>query len=91
MANWSKQYEAASAKGDIMRGLGFSAMKSNNLDDRDMIDNLETLVDAQIQLERENTKIQKGKSSIRGMWLGAAVTWAGWFIGSIIKAKLNKK
>ena len=90
MANWSKQYEAASAKGDIMRRLGFSAMKSNNLDDRDVIDNLEELVNAQIELERANTKIQKGKSSIRGMWLGAAVTWAGWFIGSIIKAKLNK-
>ena len=63
MANWDKQYEAASAKGDIMRRLGFSAMKSNNLDDRDVIDNLEELVNAQIQLERENTKIQKTKSN----------------------------
>ena len=91
MANWDKQYEAASAKGDIMRRLGFSAMKSNNLDDRDVIDNLEELVNAQIQLERENTKIQKTKSRTRGMWLGAAITWVGLIVGTVIKVKFNKK
>lgn len=91
MANWSKQYDAASAKGDIMRGLGFSAMKSNNLDDRDVIDNLEKLVDAQIQLERKNASIQRDKGYCIGLFLGAAATYAGWIVGSVIKAKLNKK
>ena len=91
MANWDKQYAAYSVKGDITRSLGFAAMKSNNLDDRDVIDNLETLVDEQIRLERENTKIQKVKSSTRGMWLGAAITWASIIVGTVIKAKLNKK
>lgn len=91
MANWGKQYAAASTKGDIMRGLGFSAMKSNNLDDRDVIDNLETLVDAQIQLERKNASIQRDKGYCIGLFLGTAATYAGWIVGSVIKAKLNKK
>ena len=92
MANWDKQYTANSVKADIARSLCFATLKSDDIDNREKLTNtLETLVDEQIELERANTKIQKGKSSIRGMWLGAAVTWAGWFIGSIIKAKLNKK
>lgn len=91
MANWDKQYAAASTKGDVMRALGFSVMESINLDDRDVIDNLETLVDEQIRLERKNTEIQRYKGYYIGLFLGTAATYAGWFVGSVIKAKLNKK
>ena len=92
MANWDKQYEAASTKGDVMRALGFATLKCDDINDREeMTNNLEELVNAQIRLERENTKIQKTKSSTRGMWLGAAITWAGIIVGTVIKAKLNKK
>lgn len=91
MANWSKQYDAASAKGDIMRGLGFSAMKSNNLDDRDVIDNLEKMVDAQIQLERKNASIQRDKGYCIGLFFGAAATYTGLLIGIISKTYRNKK
>lgn len=91
MANWDKQYAAISTKGDVMRALGFSAMKSNNLDDRDVIDNLETLVDEQIRLERKNASIQRDKGYCIGLFIGAAATYTGLLIGIISKIYRNKK
>lgn len=92
MANWSKQYEAASAKGDIMRALGFATLKCDDIDNREGYTNdLEELVDSQIQLERKNASIQRDKGYCIGLFLGTAATYAGWIVGSIIKAKFNKK
>ena len=92
MANWNKQYKAASTKGDIVRALGFATLKCDNIDDReDMTNKLEELVDAQIQLESKNAGIQRYKGYYIGLFLGTAATYAGWIVGSVIKAKLNKK
>lgn len=92
MANWDKQYAATSTKGDVMRALGFATLKCDNIDDREeTTNNLEELVNAQIQLERKNAEIQRDKGYYIGLFLGTAATYAGWFVGSVIKAKLNKK
>lgn len=92
MANWNKQYTAAATKGDIMRMLGFATLKCDGINDREeMTNNLETLVDEQIRLERKNTEIQREKGYYIGLFLGTAATYAGWIVGSVIKAKLNKK
>ena len=92
MANWNKQYAATSTKSDVMRALGFATLKCDDINDREeMTNNLEELVDAQIRLERENTKIQRDKGYCIGLFVGAAATYVGWFVGGVIKAKLNKK
>lgn len=92
MANWNKQYAAASAKGDVMRALGFATLKCDNIDNREGYTNdLEELVDAQIQLERKNASIQRDKGYYIGLFLGAAATYAGMLIGIISKTYRNKK
>lgn len=92
MANWNKQYEDASTKGDVMRALGFVTLACDDIDNREeMTNNLEELVDAQIRLERKNAEIQRDKGYYIGLFLGTAATYAGWIVGSVIKAKLNKK
>ena len=92
MANWGKQYAATSTKCDVMRSLGFATLKCDDINDREeMTNNLETLVDEQIRLERKNAEIQRDKGYCIGLFIGAAATYAGWFVGSVIKAKLNKK
>ena len=92
MANWDKQYAATSTKGDVMRALGFATLQCDDINDREeMTNNLETLVDEQIRLERKNASIQRDKGYCIGLFIGAAATYAGWIIGSVIKAKFNKK
>ena len=92
MANWGKQYADASTKGDVMRALSFATLKCDDIDDREeTTNNLEELVDSQIQLERKNASIQRDKGYCIGLLLGTAATYAGWIVGSVIKAKLNKK
>ena len=93
MANWNKQYKAASTKGDITRALGFATLEtleSDNLN-RELTNDLEKLVDEQIALERRNTEVQREKGCLVGMLLGAAATYAGLFIGIITNAYRNKK
>lgn len=92
MANWGKQYAAASTKGDVMRALGFATLKCDNIDNREeMTNNLETLVDEQIRLERKNASIQRDKGYCIGLFLGAAATYTGLLIGIISKTYRNKK
>ena len=92
MANWNKQYAATSTKCDVMRALGFATLKCDDINDREERTNdLETLVDEQIRLERKNAEIQRDKGYCIGLLVGTAATYVGWFVGGVIKAKFNKK
>ena len=82
MAKWNKRYAVAVAMGDLVRKMGFVALK--HAED-------EVAHDEQIKVERRNAAKQYDKGMNVGICIGGAAACVGIVIGELINQYMANK
>lgn len=93
MAKWNKRYAVAVAMGDLVRKMGFVALKhaEDEVAHDKLVDDMENMVDEQIKVERRNAAKQYDKGMNVGICIGGAAACVGIVIGELINQYMANK